>query len=64
MFSEKALRNRLARQGLRLSKRFIPIMGVGNSLVKEPRYAVIDSNNCLVSGEWTMTLNDLQEWVR
>lgn len=57
--SEAAVRRKLRSMGYSLRKRNFPTAGNGF----EARYAIVDMNNVLVAGEYTMCFDDVIDWI-
>lgn len=60
--SESTARRKLRKMGYFLKKRWFPIPFTDGSH-KEARYAIVDMNNVLVAGEFTMYFNDVIDWI-
>ena len=63
---EKSVRAALRKKGYKLvSGWFIPAIGgtISGEIVKERRFSVVDENNLLIGGEFTMTLDEVAKWA-
>lgn len=61
---ETSVRKKLNEQGYALRKKNVPIAEVGGEVIKEARYAIVDQNNCIVTGEFDMTLDEVVAWLK
>lgn len=57
--SETTIRRKLAGMGFRLSCKTFPL-ACGYS---EKRYAIVDENTVIVTGGFTMSLEDVASWI-
>ena len=66
IMTERTLRKKLAKMGYRLSSRTTTIFVDPSTKepVKVKRYAIVDENNFLIAGEYTMFLKDVENWVK
>lgn len=60
IMSESAARRKLNNMGYTLKKKYFPTAGNGF----EARYAIVDMNNVLVAGEYTMCFDDVIDWIK
>ena len=57
--TEKQARNKLYQMGYRLKKKSVPTLGN----LTETRYAIVNSDNVLVAGEYIMDWEDVLNWI-
>lgn len=59
--SENRARKELSKMGYKLTRRTSPAVVGGYG--KETKYSIVDENNILIAGEYTMDLDDVERWI-
>ena len=60
IMNESTARRKLNKMGFALKRK--TFTGVTGG--KEVRYSIVDQNNGLVAGEFTMSLEDVENWIK